>query len=759
MHLFIATFFSLAIYMALYAQSSELNTKQDGMPPNSYLINASDLLRKRELEVRKFAAQHPEAIKSIALHKTAWTFVVGSTKSWYADNFITGKDINRYLVPSTCRAVGNNCYIFVEDSSWIKGRVTQTVVDSVRIYFDSKTPADPSKGIYQLDTETFGDPPNVDGDPKIIILLLDIKDGFSVSGGFVGGYFYSYNELGFSTSNHAEIFFIDTYPLNLTSQSGLRDGISILAHEFQHMIHFNYNYFVNHKTIEDLTFIDEGCSLVAEVNCGFPIYNPMLYANETNHYLLDWRDDINKVLNDYSRAARFFVYLRDQAGIGVFKKIVASTQIGTARIDDGLSAIGSPLRFNGILQNWFIANILNDRSNDPSYGYIYPNLPKSAGLTFTNPNVALTSDSVDRYAVKYLDFKTGSQLHFTFTSSSSNLIVKAIEIGSSNKQVVDVAKGIEFTEPLFGTTYKEIYFAFMDTSATAQSIYSYSASGADGINQTTISYAGNQGNYMLLPSANKKLAVRFSPTVSGQLFTASVKLNYGLDAKQGNGKLRVSACQNDSGSIGGIPGAIIGTYVEVPFSQLNAGSWNDIDMQNANVPITAGTDFHIVVEVNGISGDTLQILLDDGKSQINRSSSYRIGNNGLRWYNRADPNYGGGKPISYENLFITASIATSTVVTDAAVQIKLPLRYELEQNYPNPFNPSTVIRFQMPSKGFVTLKVYDIIGREVVTLVNGSQEAGTHEVKLNASNLPSGVYFYRIITGAFAETKKLVLIK
>jgi hypothetical protein len=65
----------------------------------------------------------------------------------------------------------------------------------------------------------------------------------------------------------------------------------------------------------------------------------------------------------------------------------------------------------------------------------------------------------------------------------------------------------------------------------------------------------------------------------------------------------------------------------------------------------------------------------------------------------------------------------------------------------------------MPSKGLVKMKIYDIIGREITTLVDGFQEAGTHEVRFDASNIPSGVYLYRITSGTFAETKKLVLIK
>ena len=88
-----------------------------------------------------------------------------------------------------------------------------------------------------------------------------------------------------------------------------------------------------------------------------------------------------------------------------------------------------------------------------------------------------------------------------------------------------------------------------------------------------------------------------------------------------------------------------------------------------------------------------------------------------------------------------------------------PSAYTLFQNYPNPFNPSTVIGFQVPSSGFVSLKVYDVLGREVATLVNEREKAGSYSVTFDAGNLPSGVYFYRITAGSFVETKKLVVLR
>lgn len=85
--------------------------------------------------------------------------------------------------------------------------------------------------------------------------------------------------------------------------------------------------------------------------------------------------------------------------------------------------------------------------------------------------------------------------------------------------------------------------------------------------------------------------------------------------------------------------------------------------------------------------------------------------------------------------------------------------FKLDQNYPNPFNPSTMISYSIPQSSFVTLKVYDIIGNEVVTLVNETKSAGKYDVSFEASNLSNGVYLYSIKTNNFTSTKKMILMK
>jgi hypothetical protein len=85
--------------------------------------------------------------------------------------------------------------------------------------------------------------------------------------------------------------------------------------------------------------------------------------------------------------------------------------------------------------------------------------------------------------------------------------------------------------------------------------------------------------------------------------------------------------------------------------------------------------------------------------------------------------------------------------------------FKLDQNYPNPFNPKTDVRFSIASFGFVSLRVYDVLGREVATLVEGQKHHGRYEVEWNAEGFPSGVYFYRLRAGELVQTKKLLLLR
>lgn len=123
------------------------------------------------------------------------------------------------------------------------------------------------------------------------------------------------------------------------------------------------------------------------------------------------------------------------------------------------------------------------------------------------------------------------------------------------------------------------------------------------------------------------------------------------------------------------------------------------------------------------------------------------------------------KPISGKNIYRLKQIdfdGSFSYSIEIEVENNLVMNFELEQNYPNPFNPKTNIKYQIAEDNFVTLKLYDFLGREVVTLVNEYQTAGKYNIELNLinnNNLASGVYYYKLAAGNFSDTKKLILMK
>ena len=125
-----------------------------------------------------------------------------------------------------------------------------------------------------------------------------------------------------------------------------------------------------------------------------------------------------------------------------------------------------------------------------------------------------------------------------------------------------------------------------------------------------------------------------------------------------------------------------------------------------------------------------------------------------------------GQPLlNYSGYSITAHPGDTDVnfnftITDVGRgQSNVPNTFSLSQNFPNPFNPSTTIKYRVKETSKVQLKVFNILGNEVETLVSGLKPAGNYEVTWNAVNLPSGIYFYQLRAGSFTDTKKMVLLK
>ncbi|MBS1513790.1 MAG: T9SS type A sorting domain-containing protein [Bacteroidetes bacterium] len=154
------------------------------------------------------------------------------------------------------------------------------------------------------------------------------------------------------------------------------------------------------------------------------------------------------------------------------------------------------------------------------------------------------------------------------------------------------------------------------------------------------------------------------------------------------------------------------------------------------------------IERKAMNGAWYKIGFAEGYGTSNLSHNYSFTDNGLntgRYSYRL-------KQIDYNGNYKYYGLHNEVV-------IGVPNKFALMQNYPNPFNPSTVVSFQLPITGFVSLKVYDISGREVSSLVNEMKEAGYYSVNFNAAGISSGTYFYKLTTDKFSDVKKMVVVK
>src|SRR3989339_2487 len=702
--------------------------------------------------------------------KKATAYNVGDKKNIWASNFVTNQF---YLSPSTCRAVGTNCYVFVEDSMWATDRIGQSGVNSVMNAFDNATPANAAKGIYQTNVETFGLPPNIDGDSKIIIHILNIPDGYSGNAGegYVAGYFYSVNQtLSHPNSNKAEIYYLDCKPLNLLTASGLNVGMGTAAHEFQHMIMYNY-----HPSQE--TFFNEAWSLVAEVVCGYGLYGQsgtQGYSNNTNRYLLNWnRTDGTDVLKDYSRAARFSLYLYEQFGVDILKKYTQSIKTGVDAFDnDVFPKLGTTRRFADVTLDWWIANYLNDKTVDSKWGYSYSPVSKVNPTVIANPNVS-NSDGVNKFAAQYISFTSGKNLTMNFNrGTNSSVKVKAIKIGTGGKQVVDVAANADVNFSDFGTTYNNITFlVYQNNFSTTVPMdgtfsYTYTASGTTASGIQELVYVATEPTGTGGGSDKDTTAIFFSGISGAKLDSIKVAMRqagtmqgavYSYSGVQRPSPLSRKIIGSDFAAISSIATRPPSSPYPTPWP-----NWVKVDLTKNTPQVDVSNNFVISFVNSGdysaTTGNGIMLTTITGSDTHSYMYLHNPGGTSTaNWYVLTD------QSGSYTEFLVKAYVHIVGTDINEVVEL-LPSTFTLDQNYPNPFNPSTVISYTLPKQSRVQIKIYDAIGNEIRSLIDEEKTAGKYNILWDSRNnfgtrVSSGVYFYKINADGFAQTKKMVLMK
>jgi len=285
---------------------------------------------------------------------------VGDIEVFNTVNVTTGR---RERVRAQLKKIGKHCYVFLQEGK----KVSADAISRIASEFDTK--------IYPNTRSMFGSEwsPGIDGDPRVTLFLLDIQDGFNPAQGrrgFTAGYFYPvdcYNRAKKSESNEREMLYLDIYP----SVPGSKEFMSVVAHEFQHMIHWNHDP-------KEFTWVNESLSQLSQFLCGYG-HPPQLNAFIRNPHnnLAAWSED--DMLANYGQVYLWAYYISiriastDDRRRAFVRRMVAQTSQGLSGLNAAIEKQGIKNNVRNLFRSFCLANYLNDdRIERGAYGYDKP---------------------------------------------------------------------------------------------------------------------------------------------------------------------------------------------------------------------------------------------------------------------------------------------------------------------------------------------------------------------------------------------------
>ena len=404
--------------------------------------------------------------------KDASVYKVGDRKEFWAWN-LTVMPPEDIKLQATCRGVGENVYVFVSDDVW-DVNVFRQDIEKIITAFDHSTPEasiDKDKGIYEILTETFGRPPDVDNDQRIYFLISQLGE---YRGYHFDGYFRFFDELEGKHSNHTEILYLDCDDPSDDYYLG------IIAHEFQHLIHWQYDR-------NEAGWISESLSEVAMILCGYYTdkKHVIRYLNNTDRPLVS--KGHHKV--SYGACLLWGTYIYESLGIKFLGNLVREEENGIKGFQNTLKSMNIEDDFSTVFGDWLVANyVCSNPVNDEKFKYKTILLPITPTIKHFFSLPVYETGKVNGYATDYLKFSIervkNKKLRITFKSDiPADFLIKIIRIYNddlSNPEVEDVV----LNEPIetfdvsdVGVDCREIILVVSVLKTTKEPIpYSFSAS-------------------------------------------------------------------------------------------------------------------------------------------------------------------------------------------------------------------------------------------------------------------------------------------
>jgi hypothetical protein len=519
----------------------------------------------------------------------------GAAMVFYTIDLVTHDFV---AVQASLRAESATTIVFVEDAQW-GTRVSQTDVDAILAAFDEQTPPasiDPGSGIADIVEAVYGPPTDIDQDGKIHILILDIRDGWSGSGGYVAGYYTSHDQTSAPYSNQRDLIYIDCQPADPTGS----EVLGTVAHEYQHLVHFGADPDEGSST----PFMNEALSELSTYLCGYGLRSPASFAVAPDIALDDWHNDES----DYARVALWSLYIYEQLGLGAIQAIFADPGNGVSGVESALAAIGSQRDFATLAADWFVANAVGDLTLDPRYGYQAWSGTVTPVASHVDYPVA-DGGTVEHRAADVVRLR-GSELSLAVTQPAGvGLRARAVarNVGRTAMVVDELVLGTTWDAGEHLADVDDVLLVLF-TTGVFDAEYAYEA-GALPANVVELAYDDGTAEFLgVLPPAeyDRGLAVRFTCDSDATLLR-TLRIYFG-DPTPVDVHVWAAGAQG--------PGADLSTPLRVE-PPATAG-WYEIDLTEYGIELSQG-DFYAGVILPGGSADRTSVALDEQPPHAQRS--------------------------------------------------------------------------------------------------------------------------------------------
>ena len=614
--------------------------------------------------------------------------------------------------------------VWVEKDELDNDHVTNSVIDDIYNGLIDNTPIgslDPSQGIYEIDINVFGLPPNFDGDGITDFLLTDIQDGWIGEGAFIGGFFYPGDQTPNLGSNRADILYIDTFPgiyreSNGSATYNTENVLGTVSHEFQHLIQF-----ANNKDEE--TWLNEGLSEIASFLCGYGLRSPELYLKNTDLQLSSWDNDNS--LPHYSRVALWTYYLYETYGLPLISEISKNTQTGINGINDALHILGISKDVGDISEVFFKTLAANDPNLTPGFSFDWAPLQYIKSIPqqrvvdyFFDKNISLAP-----FSFQSIEFTNGDSLAISISGISvNNLVVN--KLGFENDSYLNEIFSLDITDNEFGSAYHTFVLHLINNSSQNKNV-SIDARAIKKYDLKTVMYGGDSPTFLITSTGNTN-AIQFIAENDTTLLKSIEFYNSG-----GNSDIKLHL-YNTSISNNSNPSSESTIIKNV----VNSG-WTRIDVEDFQYFRNSNNFFDVGIEylaegaigyesVNGTAHMGRSYLKTSPGAPFKRLDNFTVGSTTLNgiWMIRlelATPGTGNGNT---KNGTISVNLSTNLFLANGSNLLE--------------------IRYDADSGSDISINIYNSLGQIVYT-ANSSAAAVTWDGKNRSGTaVAAGMYFVSV---------------